>query len=229
MTCRASDNRLRQATGATRWPLGRSDFTRTTSTPGRGSGGRALRLADERWNGPPDLLHLAEKVEDLGSEQRWAVESELERVIEHLLKLEHSPSREPRRRWMISVNTARGEIQRRLPRAIPVRLAPPSGAVPSGAPQHEPGPLRSRRGRCRPRSARCLPACPRQFAGGRMVALDPATGSAPTPDEARPPDNGIDHAARRTLRCLDHAASRSAKHLQRSGLAASQRVVCSSR
>ena len=50
------------------------------------------RLADERWNGPLDLLHLAEEVEDLGSEQQWAVESQLERILEHLLKLEHSPN-----------------------------------------------------------------------------------------------------------------------------------------
>ena len=82
------------------------------------------RLADERWNGPLDLLHLAEEVEDLGSEQQWAVESQLERIIEHLLKLEHSPSRGPRRQWMISVNTARGEIQRRLTRAIRGEVEP---------------------------------------------------------------------------------------------------------
>ena len=75
----------------------------------------ALRaLAEQRWNGPLDLLHLAEEVEDLGSEQQWAVESQLERVIEHLLKLEHSPSQGPRRQWMISVNDARGEIGRRM-------------------------------------------------------------------------------------------------------------------
>jgi hypothetical protein len=72
------------------------------------------RLADERWNGPLDLLHLAEELEDLGSEQQWAVESQLERIIEHLLKLEHSPSRDPRRQWMISVNSARGELARRI-------------------------------------------------------------------------------------------------------------------
>ena len=40
------------------------------------------RLADQRWNGPLDLLHLAEEVEDLGSEQQWAVESQLERIID---------------------------------------------------------------------------------------------------------------------------------------------------
>src|SRR5918996_4468434 len=82
------------------------------------------RLADQRWNGPLDLLHLAEEVEDLGSEQQWAVESQLERVIEHLLKLEHSPSREPRRQWMISVVDARGEIQRRMTPTIRREVEP---------------------------------------------------------------------------------------------------------
>ncbi|HYZ25805.1 MAG TPA: DUF29 domain-containing protein [Geminicoccaceae bacterium] len=82
------------------------------------------RLADERWNGPLDLLHLAEEVEDLGSEQRWAVESQLERIIEHLLKLEHSPSHEPRRQWMISVVDARGEIARRMTATIRREVAP---------------------------------------------------------------------------------------------------------
>jgi hypothetical protein len=82
------------------------------------------RLADERWNGPLDLMHLAEEVEDLGSEQRWAVESQLERIIEHLLKLEHSPSREPRRQWMISVIDARGDIARRITAAIKREVAP---------------------------------------------------------------------------------------------------------
>ena len=54
----------------------------------------------------------------MGSEQQWVVESQLERVIEHLLQLEHSPSQGPRRQWMISVNGARGEIGRRLTRTI---------------------------------------------------------------------------------------------------------------
>jgi DNA-binding PucR family transcriptional regulator len=86
------------------------------------------RLADQRWNGPLDLLHLAEEVEDLGSEQQWAVESQLERVIEHLLKLEHSAGREPRRQWMISVVDARGEIERRMTATIrrEVELALPN-------------------------------------------------------------------------------------------------------
>jgi hypothetical protein len=40
--------------------------------------------------------------------------SQLERIIEHLLKLEHSRNAERRRQWMIAVNSARGEIARRM-------------------------------------------------------------------------------------------------------------------
>ena len=69
------------------------------------------RLAEECWNGPLDLLHLAEEVEDLGMQARNAVRSQLERVIEHLLKLEHSPAVEPRAGWLNSVDDARARIE----------------------------------------------------------------------------------------------------------------------
>lgn len=72
------------------------------------------RLAAERWNGPLDLDRLAEEVEALGSSQRFAVESQIERIIEQLLKLEYSPSAGPRRQWLISVANARGHVARRL-------------------------------------------------------------------------------------------------------------------
>jgi hypothetical protein len=90
----------------------------------REQAGALRRLAEQRWNGPLDLAHLAEEVEDLGSEQRWAVEIQLERIIEHLLKLEHSPSGAPRRQWMISVNNARRETARRLTATIRREIEP---------------------------------------------------------------------------------------------------------
>jgi hypothetical protein len=99
----------------------------------REQAGALRRLADQRWNGPLDLLHLAEEIEDLGSEQQWAVESQLERVIEHLLKLEHSPSRQPRRQWMISVNGARRAIRRRLTPAIRLEVQRQLSALYAGA------------------------------------------------------------------------------------------------
>ncbi len=85
------------------------------------------RLAEQRWNGPLDLEHLAEEVEDLGREQQWAVESQLERVIEHLLKLEFSPDPDPRRQWMVSVVDARGEIERRMTATIRNEVEPALG------------------------------------------------------------------------------------------------------
>jgi DNA-binding PucR family transcriptional regulator len=90
----------------------------------------ALReLQGQRWNGPLDLEHLAEEIEDLGSEVRWGIESHIERVIEHLLKLESSPSAEPRRGWLVSVRSARSEIGRRLTRAIRREIQPELGTM----------------------------------------------------------------------------------------------------
>lgn len=80
------------------------------------------RLKSMRPNVPLDLGHLAEEIRDLGSEQVHAIESQLERLIEHLLKLAHSRHDRPRRQWMLSVNNARSEIERRLTPSIRRRL-----------------------------------------------------------------------------------------------------------
>lgn len=76
------------------------------------------RLAAEHWNGPLDLEHLAEEVEGLGTDQYAAVASQMQRLIEHLLKLEFSPSAMPRRQWRVSVRSARAEIRRRWSRTV---------------------------------------------------------------------------------------------------------------
>jgi hypothetical protein len=76
------------------------------------------RLAAERWNGPLDLEHLAEEVEDLGKEQRNAVRSQLRRIIEHRLKLAYSPACDPRPGWLNSVDDALAEIEDRITPSI---------------------------------------------------------------------------------------------------------------
>ncbi|MEK0084757.1 DUF29 domain-containing protein [Benzoatithermus flavus] len=76
------------------------------------------RLAAERGNGPLDLEHLAEAVEGLATERYASVASQMQRLIEHLLKLEHSPAPAPRRQWRVSVRSARAEIGRRRSRTI---------------------------------------------------------------------------------------------------------------
>jgi hypothetical protein len=85
---------------------------------------RALRrLKTLRLNTGLDLDHLAEEVRDLGSEQLFAIRSQATRLIEHLLKLLFSTQGAPRRRWLISVNNARDEIEDRLTPTLRKRLA----------------------------------------------------------------------------------------------------------
>ena len=76
------------------------------------------RLADEHWNGPLDLLHLAEEIEDVGSEIVFGVLSQVERIILHLLKLEYAASPEPRRQWILSIDEGRGQAVRRMTKTI---------------------------------------------------------------------------------------------------------------
>jgi Domain of unknown function DUF29 len=72
------------------------------------------RFARSRPNLPLDLAHIAEEIADLGTERRSAVRSWTARVIEHLLLLEHSPAKEPRRGWINEIVTLRRDIERRL-------------------------------------------------------------------------------------------------------------------
>ncbi|HRJ60377.1 MAG TPA: DUF29 domain-containing protein [Azospirillaceae bacterium] len=83
----------------------------------------ALRRAAElRINLPDvDIEHLAEEIEDMGSEQAHAVESALMRIIEHLLKLEYSPADRPRATWRRTVRNQRTDLQKRLKRSSSLR------------------------------------------------------------------------------------------------------------
>jgi hypothetical protein len=68
------------------------------------------RLAAARVNSTLDLANLAEEVESLGRRDLATVRSQLRRIIEHLLKLEHSPAADPRFGWRESVIEARDVI-----------------------------------------------------------------------------------------------------------------------
>jgi hypothetical protein len=72
----------------------------------------ALRQLDrERWNGPLDLKELAEEVDDLAKRDRNACRSQVRRIIVHLLKLDHSPAKDPRAGWMESIYEARDALR----------------------------------------------------------------------------------------------------------------------
>jgi hypothetical protein len=57
-----------------------------------------------------DLEHLIEEVDDLGESLRRSVRSRIRTIIEHLLKLEHSPAREPRGGWYDAVLAQRSDL-----------------------------------------------------------------------------------------------------------------------
>jgi hypothetical protein len=61
-----------------------------------------------------DLENLIEEVEDLSRRERDTVESYLETILEHLLKLEFSNARRPRRGWLVTVDRQRPKLARKL-------------------------------------------------------------------------------------------------------------------
>jgi hypothetical protein len=52
-----------------------------------------------------------EEIEDLGKSARRELQSEIRRTVRYLLKLEHSPAKEPHRGWEESIVDARAEIE----------------------------------------------------------------------------------------------------------------------
>ena len=92
--------------------------------------GNAARLYDEdfvRWteaqaaalreaaglatNSPLDWENLAEEIDSLGRSLRHELRSRLMVIVEHLLKLEHSPAIDPRRGWMETIDRERVVIE----------------------------------------------------------------------------------------------------------------------
>jgi hypothetical protein len=67
---------------------------------------RSMAAADNRF----DRENVAEEIESLGRSERDAVRSQIRRIIEHLLKLSHSPAQQPRFDWMASIAEARSVL-----------------------------------------------------------------------------------------------------------------------
>src|SRR5207244_7379218 len=73
---------------------------------------RALREAARfPTNLPLDWENLAEEIESLGRSQRHELRSRIAVILEHLLKLAHSPATDPRRGWMETITRERSEIE----------------------------------------------------------------------------------------------------------------------
>jgi len=61
-----------------------------------------------------DVEHLAEEIEDLGSSELQAVESFVEQIIAHLLKLDYSGQDAPRPHWRAEVLNFRRSAGRKI-------------------------------------------------------------------------------------------------------------------
>ncbi len=61
-----------------------------------------------------DVEHLAEEVEDLGDSELQAVESFVEQIIAHLLKLDYSGQSDPRTHWRAEVLNFRRNADRKM-------------------------------------------------------------------------------------------------------------------
>src|ERR1700748_224095 len=71
---------------------------------------RTMPVSDNRF----DRERVAEEIEDLGKSERDAVRSQIRRIIEHFLKLAHSPAEQPRASWMETIDDAREILSDKL-------------------------------------------------------------------------------------------------------------------
>lgn len=72
------------------------------------------RVAATHPNVALDFPHLIEEVADLGVSERDKVRSQTRRIIEHCLKLEYSPARDPRAGWYETIIDARIVLEDKL-------------------------------------------------------------------------------------------------------------------
>jgi len=61
-------------------------------------------------NLPIDWEQVAEEIEDMGKSVRFELRCRLATIIEHLLKLQHSPAVEPRAGWRSTIRRTRDDI-----------------------------------------------------------------------------------------------------------------------
>jgi hypothetical protein len=69
-----------------------------------------------------DLEHLIEEVDDLGESLYRSGRSRIRTIIEHLLKLEHSPAPNPRAGWVETVMTQRSDLEDELTASLRPRI-----------------------------------------------------------------------------------------------------------
>src|ERR687897_193775 len=83
---------------------------------------QAELLRDKRFD-ELDLANLIEEVQDLGGALERSVRSRARIIMEHLLKLQHSPAQDPRLGWRATVRTQRSELLNDLTPSLRRHLA----------------------------------------------------------------------------------------------------------
>ena len=95
--------------------------------------------AGEPINESPDWQNIAEEIEALGKSQARELASRIATILEHLIKLQLSPTTDPRPGWRTTIRRERQEIEdlladapslkRTIPAAIQRKLVPARDAV----------------------------------------------------------------------------------------------------
>ena len=84
---------------------------------------QAALLRDGRF-AELDLEHLIEEVDDLGGALKRSVRSRIGTIIEHLLKLAHSPAQDPRGGWYDAIIAQRRDLADELTPSIRREVEP---------------------------------------------------------------------------------------------------------
>ena len=71
---------------------------------------RSMPVSDNRF----DREHVVEEIEGLGKSERDAVRGQIRRIVEHMLKLPHSPAEQPRLDWIETLIEARQSLSDKL-------------------------------------------------------------------------------------------------------------------
>jgi len=61
-----------------------------------------------------DQEHIAEELEEMGKEQKLALQSLLRQILVHLINLEYSPAKVPRDKWIEEIIEFRDQAQARI-------------------------------------------------------------------------------------------------------------------
>jgi hypothetical protein len=87
------------------------------------------RLGETRPNAAIDFPNLVDEVENLARTEARAARSQLQRLLVHLLELEHSPAEHPRNEWLNTVDDAREQLAAHLSPTVRNLIEPELAAV----------------------------------------------------------------------------------------------------